>query len=145
MQAVNRDPSSAELHRFGGAMLLGFGVIGLVLWYFGPEPNGWRWVPVYGQKATLVLWGLGLVLLAVAFGPRGLARPVYVGWMTGAACLGTVMTFVMLSVLFVVLLPFFSLIRLTDPLRRKLRGPGESYWEDHRHHDSTLDRCARPF
>ena len=145
MQAVNRNPSSAELHKFGGAMLLGFGVIGLFLWYFGPEPNGWRWVPVFKQKLAVALWALGLVLFATSMGPRGLARPVYVGWMTGATWLGTALTFVMLTVLFVVLLPFFSLIRLKDPLRRKLLGPGESYWENHRHHDSTLDRCARPF
>jgi hypothetical protein len=145
MQVANKNPGPRELRQFGAAMLLGFGVLGVVLWYFGPEPNTWRWIGAAPQKAALVLVGLGLVLAAISVGPRAIARPVYVGWMTAAAAMGTVMTFVLLSVLFFVLLPVFSLIRLGDPLRLRLRPAGESYWEDHKHHESTLERCARPF
>ncbi|MCP4593890.1 MAG: hypothetical protein GY842_24410 [bacterium] len=145
MFTVDRDPPPAELRKFGGAMLLGFSVIGLVLWYFGPDPNGWGWDPVYPKKMALGAWILGALLLLVSFGPRGLARPVYVGWMSAAMGIGTVMTFVMLTVLFIVLLPVFSLIRLKDPLRIKLKAKGESYWEDHEHHESTLERTIRPF
>lgn len=145
MHQVNRNPSSAELHKFGWAMVLGFGVIGTVLWYVGPEPNGWAWAGVAPQKVAIATWILGPVLLAISFGPPAVARPVYVAWMTAATYIGVVMTFVLLSVLFVVLLPVFSLIRLKDPLRLKLAPPGESYWEDHVHHESTLERTARPF
>jgi len=145
MHQVNRNPSSAELHKFGWAMLLGFGVIGAVLWYFGPEPNGWVWTGVTAQKVSLAAWILGPALLLVSFGPQPLARPVYVVWMTAATYIGMVVTFILLSVLFAVLLPVFSLIRLKDPLRLKLAKPGESYWEDHADHESTLERTARPF
>ena len=145
MQAVNRNPSSTELHRFGGAMVLGFGIIGAVLWYVGPDPNGWSWTGIVGQKVAVAAWVLGVALLLISFGPQSLARPVYVTWMSVASCIGTVVTFVLLSVLFLVLLPFFSLIRLKDPLRMNLLGSGESYWEDHRHHESTLERTIRQF
>lgn len=145
MQLVNRNPSASELHKFGWAMIFGFGVIGAILWYFGPEPNGIAWRGVFQQKFGLGLWILGVVLLVVSFGPAGLARPVYVGWMTVAMYLGTVMTFLMLSLMFFILLPVFALIRLKDPLRLKLLPPGESYWEDHAQHEATLERTIRPF
>jgi len=64
--------------------------------------------------------------------------------MTGAMYLGMAMTTVLLSVLFVILLPFFSLIRLADPLRLKPKSSG-SYWEDPTPHDATLERTRRPF
>ncbi len=125
--------------------MLGFGIIGLVLWYVGPEPNGWSWTGIVGQKVAVAAWVLGLVLLLISLGPQSIGRPVYVAWMTAATYIGTVMTFVLLSVLFLVLLPVFSLIRLKDPLRMKLLRAGESYWEDHEHHESTLERTIRPF
>jgi hypothetical protein len=65
--------------------------------------------------------------------------------MSVAFFIGGIMTVVLLSILFVVLLPVFSLIRFADPLRMRLKPPGESYWEEHKHHDSTLERTARPF
>jgi len=142
---VNRNPSTRELRKFGGAMLLGFGVIGTALWYFAPHPNTFVWTGAGRQALGAGLWGLGLLLLAVSFGPRGAARAVYVGWMSAAVALGAVMTVVMLSLLFVLLLPVFSLIRFSDPLRLRLKPAGESYWEDHKHHESTLERTARPF
>ena len=145
MQPVNRNPSSGDLHKFGWAMLLGFGIIGALLCYLGPDPNGWRWTGVTAQKIAVGAWFLGPVLLLISWGPKSLARPVYVGWMTVAMYLGTVVTFALLSVLFIVLLPIFSLIRFADPLRLRLLGPGASYWEDHRHHESTLERTIRPF
>jgi len=145
MQPVNHNPSVADLHKFGWAMLFGFSVIGAICWYFGPEPNNWRWIASGFQKLSIAAWVLGPVLLLVSFGPRILARPVYIGWMTVAVCIGTVMTFIVLSVLFVVLLPVFSLIRLKDPLRLRLLGPGQTYWEDHKHHEATLERTIHPF
>jgi hypothetical protein len=145
MALVNQNPSVGELRKFGWAMLLGFGVIGVVLWYAGPHPNGWTWTGVAPQQVAVVAWILGPTLWLVSFGPRPVARPVYVAWMTVATYLGTLVTFVLLSVLFVVLLPVFSLIRFKDPLRFKLRASGDSYWEDHTHHESTLERTIRPF
>lgn len=145
MHGVNLNPQASDLRGFGWAMAAGFGVLGAILWYAGPEPNGVAWVGVRAQKVAIVLWCLGALMWAVSFGPIGLARPVYIVWMTVAMKIGAVMTVVLLSVLFVTLLPIFSLIRLADPLRLKLKPRGESYWEDHTHHESTLERTIRPF
>jgi hypothetical protein len=145
MPLVNKNPSVGDLRKFGWAMLLGFGVIGVALWYVGPDPNGWRWAGVAPQQVAVVAWILGPALWLVSLGPRPVARPVYVGWMTAAMYVGTLVTFVLLSVVFVVVLPIFSLIRFKDPLRLKLGASGDSYWEDHAHHESTLERTIRPF
>lgn len=145
MQLVNRNPSLAVLHKFGAAMIFGFGVIALLLWYRGSLPHTWAWTGSGRQKVAIGLATLGLALLAVSFGPRELARPAYVGWMSAAMRLGAVMTVVLLSVLFIVLLPIFAMVRFSDPLRLRLKPAGESYWEDHKHHESTLERTARPF
>lgn len=145
MQLVNRNPDRRELRKFGLAMIGGFGVLGAVLWYVGPDPNTLAWTGAGRQAFAPVLWGLGAVLLAVSLGPRRLAVPVYVAWMSAAFAIGGVMTVVLMSVLFVTLLPVFSLVRLKDPLRLRLKPAGESYWEDHKHHESTLERTARPF
>ncbi|HNO78728.1 MAG TPA: hypothetical protein PKN33_11765 [Phycisphaerae bacterium] len=145
MLPVNRNPNAKTLRSFGVAMLFGFGVIGAILWYTGSEPNGFNWRDVAAQKVAIALWVLGVLLAIIAVGPRSLSAPIYIAWMTVGMFLGAIMTFIMMSVLFVVLLPIFSLIRLKDPLRMKLKPPGESYWEDHRDHEPTLERTARPF
>jgi hypothetical protein len=148
---VNQNPTIQELRRFGWVTLGGFAVLGVLFWYLAVKPEGawwpaaWGWEGAGKQVAALVLWGLGLAMLLVCLSSPAAARRVYVGWMTGAMYLGTVVSAIMLSILFVVLLPVFSLIRFADPLRLKFKPPGESYWEDHRHHESTLERTIRPF
>ena len=132
MKPVKKNPSSSELRVFGLAMLAGFGLIGgLLAWRLGVN------------AAAIVCWVLGAALfLCGLWKPVG--RPVYYVWMTGAMYLGTAVTTILLTVLFVVFLPIFSLIRLKDPLRRKLKSTG-SYWEDHTPHEATLERMMRPF
>jgi hypothetical protein len=146
MQLVKRDPTPSELRTFGIVVFCGFLVIGAALWWLGRAPeSGLRWTGSGRHWTAIGLWGLGTLILLLTLLSPSAGRPVYVLWMTGAGYLGTVMTFLLLSVLFVVLLPIFSLIRLKDPLRLRHAAPGASYWEDHRHHESTLERMARPF
>ena len=146
MPNVNRHPGRAEVRRFGLVVLCGFAVLGLLLWWRGcAEGTGWGWAGTGLHWTAIILWALGVITLALTRLSQPLGRQVYVVWMTGAMYLGTVMTLLLLSVLFVVFLPVFSLIRLKDPLRMKLARSGASYWEDHRHHESTLERTRRPF
>ena len=126
-------------------MLIGFSIFGAVLWYKGPEPDSFSWHNALPQKVAIALWSFGALLAITSVGPRSIAVPVYVAWMKMAMCMGTIMTFVTLSVMFLVLLPVFSLIRLSDPLRMKLKPTGESYWEEYKEHEPTLERTARPF
>ncbi len=141
MLTVNHNPTPRDLRGFALAMLGGFAVLAVVLWLF----DGSAWVGTGRQRVALALAAVGVLLALIALGPRAISVPVYVGWMTGASWMGRVVTPVLLTVLFVLLLPIFSLIRFADPLRLRLKPPGESYWEDHKHHDATLDRTARPF
>jgi len=117
-------------------------VIGLLIWWL-KHPADPAAGPTVWQVVALVLWGAAGAVGAISFLVPAAARHVYVGWMTVAMVLGAVMTHVLLTVLFVVLLPAFTLIRFRDPLRKRLRG--DSYWEAYDRHEDTLERVSRPF
>jgi hypothetical protein len=151
MLALNKNPAAAELRSFGWSTLLGFGVIGTMLWYSSIAHTGswwpradWGWAGHPRQILALIAWTAGLTVFATSRFSRRLARSIYLLWMTGAMYAGMVTTFIMLTVLFVTVLPAFSLIRLADPLRLKVRQTG-SYWEQSSPHETTLERMRRPF
>ncbi len=148
MFTVNKSPSAGDLRKFGWAMLIGFGVIGAVLWtaawrkHGGPGLLGWSGVGA--QVVALCLWtaGAGLCALSLLW-PRS-ARPVYVAWMRATVPIGMVMSTVLLTLVFVLVLPLFALIvRMGDPLRKKLGGT--TYWEGYKPYPHTLDRMRRLF
>ena len=149
MFTVNKNPNVRDLHKFGAAMLFGFFVIGAIL-FFAPwiktrdiELLGWTGSGL--QVTAFSLQGLGLFLFLLSYAAPAVAKPVYVVWMTVGVAMGTVMSTILLTVMFFVLLPVFSLIvRLGDPLRKKLH-EGETYWEDYKPHDVTIERLQRPF
>jgi hypothetical protein len=130
-------------------MLAGFGVLGAILW-LAPwlrvrDASALSWAGSSAQIVALIFWGLGVALLGLSRGPRPVARTVYVVWMSVAVPIGVVMTTILLTVLFVVLLPLFSLVvRFSDPLRKKLM-QADSYWEDYPRYEPTLERMRRPF
>jgi hypothetical protein len=90
------------------------------------------------------LFALAVLIVLACFVSYAIGRLLYIVWMTGAMYLGLVVTTVLLSVLFVILLPLFSLIRLSDPLRLRMKSSG-SYWEDPTPHEATLERTRRQF
>jgi len=132
MFTVNKNPGVSDLRKFGWAMLIGFGAIGVILWV------------VAKQEVAFGLFGLGVGLCVIGIAAPSIARPVYVAWMTATVPIGIVMSTVLLTVLFVFLLPLFSVIvRRGDPLRKKLGA--SSYWEDYRSQEHTLERMRRLF
>ncbi len=146
---VNKNPTATELSKFGWSMAVGFGVLGGLLWLI----PAWRlgdsgaldWSASKPQMTAACFWFLGLSLLAVTKASPIVAKPVYVVWMSVAVRIGMVMSTIMLSLLFLLLLPVFSLVvRLGDPLRKRLHSGG-TYWEDHKSFDATLERMRRPF
>jgi hypothetical protein len=152
---VNKKPTTAELHNFGWAMLGGFAVVGAILWCLPvikaaikpSEAASWamvQWGYSRVQWFSIGMWVLGPVLCAASLAPYSLARAVYVGWMSVVVPIGIVVSTLLLTVLFVVVLPVFSLIRLKDPLRKRLKKTG-SYWEASRAYEPTIDRMMRPF
>jgi hypothetical protein len=150
MFTVNRHPSSADLRSFGRAMLLGFaslgGAVWIVSWWRGAFPSLLDWTGTSAQLAAVGLWAAGVLLYATShWAPTSIAKPVYVGWMSAATTVGMIMTTVLLTILFVVMLPVFSLVvRASDPLRKRFKSGG-TYWEDYRSHEPTLERMRRPF
>ena len=152
--AVKRNPSKAELRKFGWAMIGGFAVLGAILWlaplikaWWNDLPTSWdmlRWSSSRNQWASIVCWVLGPLFLASSLAPYPVARAVYVGWMSVVVPIGIFMTTIGMTLIFVLVLPVFSLIRFGDPLRKKLHD-GETYWEDARPYEPTLERMQRPF
>lgn len=148
MFTVNRNPSAVELRKFGWAMLFGFSLLAAIAWWLHARKHGigWTaWTGGTGQIVAAVLVAAGVVLAVVGvLCPVAISKPVYVGWMSLTIPIGMVMSTIMLTLLFVILLPIFSLIvRTGDPLRKKLGGA--TYWEDYKHYDPTLERMGRPF
>ena len=104
MFTINRNPSVADLRKFGWAMLGGFGGLGALLWLI----HWWRvseggllhWSGHGVQVAVLCLWALGFVLWGVSFLLPALAKWVYVFWMTVTVPVGIVVSTVLLTLLF---------------------------------------------
>lgn len=155
MIAINKNPSTGELRKFAFGIILGFAVIAALCWWVMPslfgvtkllEPEKTLRIEKW-HKVSMVMAGIGIVVAAIStLTPRNIAVPFYVVWMQIAVAIGNVTTPIFFTILFAILLPFFSLIRLADPLRFKLKpGANESYWEDHKQHEDTIERAMRPF
>ncbi len=144
---VNKNPNEEDLRAFGRAMVLGFGVLGALLWIVSAYRSSHgvlEWSAAPPQMTAVCFWGLGAMLCAVSYA-SSVAKPIYVVWMTVASSIGVVMSTIMLTVLFFVLLPVFSaIVRLGDPLRKKHHAGG-TYWETYKPHEPTIERLRRPF
>lgn len=145
---VNRNPTGDDLRRFAYAMLFGFAVLGVAAWAISTWRGGTSlltWTGSGGHWAAVCLWMLGIVLAASTRLPYPAARAVYVVWMTGSSAVGFVVSNVVLTLLFLFVLPVFSLIvRRKDPLRKRLT-PGKSYWEPCPPYEPTMERMRRMF
>jgi hypothetical protein len=50
-------------------------------------------------------------------------------WKRFANKLGKIQTIILMSIIYFLIVPFFSLIRLVDPLKIKIKKKSASYWE----------------
>jgi len=129
-------------------MLAGFGLFAIVIWTLSTlrhDRSLLTWVGDSNQWTAVGLALLGVLLLTVSRMPAAIARPVYVVWMSAATAIGIVVSTILLTVLFLFVLPPFALIvRWKDPVRKKLRPQG-TYWESYPPYEPTLDRLRRPF
>lgn len=120
---INWKPSSKDMRLFGLVLIAGFGILGFLFYRAG------RVTPAYAIWSTSGAIGL-LALLA----PR-LAQPFYVIWMAVGFAVGSVVSrVVLLLIFFGVLTPVAFLFRLKgrDALRlKKEPAPTATYWQDH--------------
>ena len=149
MFTVNKNPTVDDLRKFGYAMFAGFVFIGVVIYVFpwlkSRDASVLTWGGTWLQWTALCLGPLGAALCGLCLFSPTVAKPVYVVWMTAAVAVGTVVSTILLTLLFTFFLPVFSIVvRLGDPLRKKLKPEG-TYWEDYKPHEPTIERMKRPF
>ena len=114
------DTSSKEIRKFGLVIAIALGVIGSFVYVkFGNfDVVGW-------------LWGIGILFLILGFILPSVLRPIYKIWMLLAFFIGGIVSRVILTVLFyIVLTPTGLVLRLfgKDILDKKFDKRRESYW-----------------
>ncbi|MEW5795018.1 MAG: SxtJ family membrane protein [Candidatus Zixiibacteriota bacterium] len=123
------------LRRFGLVMAVPLLIIAAILYWKGYASTPW-WAGVAG------LFGLlGLALPIVL-------KPVYIVWMTFAYYLSFVMTFVILTLFFfLVMTPAGLIMRLfgKDPMDRRFPGVRDSYWVSSQTYENTIERYSKPY
>jgi hypothetical protein len=144
---VNRNPTQQDIHGFGWAMLGGFTFLSILswtaAWRSGAPLTGWSGAG--GQIAAVSLALLGVLLFLVSRAAVSVAKHVYLVWMTVGLMIGIAVSTILLTFMFLLALPLFSLIvRAGDPLRKKV-GKSASYWQNYKPHEPTLDRMRRLF
>jgi len=121
MIAINWKPSHRELRKFGVTLLIGFGVIGGVLFWKHP-------------RAAFFVWAAaGAVGLLALVGPKA-SRPFYWVWMGAGFAVGSVVSrLVLLVIFYLVLTPVALVFKITgrDELRLKRKGGETTCWENH--------------
>lgn len=124
-----------KLRSFGLIMFVPLALIGGYLLWKGAS-TGPYWL---GAAVLFALLGLAL--------PKAL-KPVYVVWMTFAYILSQVMTYVLLTIFFfLVVTPGGIIMRLIrkDMLDRKFPGDGDSYWVDAERYANEIERYSKPY
>ena len=115
-----------DLRKFSLTVGIAFGVLWAVFAYALPY--------LIGRGGSLpILWQIGVGLAVVGTLAPPVVKPLFYAWMTMALALGYVMTRVLLTIFFfLVLTPVALVFRLIgrDALHRKLDRDADSYWID---------------
>jgi hypothetical protein len=125
---INWKPDNAEVRKTGKAMLLGF----VILWLILSLLREMEWLPsvlVNKPLNTICLIGIGLGMLM--FVVPLLGRPVYYVWFFFAACMGIVMSNLILTLVYYLIFGGMALaMKLFGRDKLRLRGKKkDSYWE----------------
>ena len=120
---IDWSPDVAGYRSFGRAVFIGFTLIGLFLW--------WTW-----GTAGHLPWFIGIsgaVYLLTLVAPQA-SRPLYLVWMGIAFVMGTIISTVMLALIYWIIFGFVAIcFRLAgrDRLRLKPPASGASTWVAH--------------
>ncbi|MHC4886765.1 MAG: SxtJ family membrane protein [Planctomycetota bacterium] len=128
--AIDWNPDAKGLRSFGVSMLVGFGLIGLVVW--------WK----VSLAAATGCWIFGAVAGVLGLTGTKAAMPIYKVWMGIAFVMGSIMGRILLGLFYYgMITPMGLVMRLQgrDKLQLKPRPTGESYWCD----SPTTDDPAR--
>jgi low affinity Fe/Cu permease len=64
-------------------------------------------------------------------------------WKRFANHMGRIQTFVLMTIIYFLIVPFFSLVRFSDPLKLKLKKKSTTYWEAKKPVDTSLERMKQ--
>ena len=123
------------LRNFGLVIAVPLAIIAVILFWKG-NTSGYYWG---GAAIVLALLGLSAPLIL---------RPLYVIWMTFAFVLSIVMTYLLLTLFFfLVMTPVALVIKLLgkDLLNRKFPGNQSTYWVDAEVYDKSIERYSKPY
>lgn len=123
------------LRRFGITIGAATALAGAVLWYLNRP---------YGAE---VMYVGGFVLWLAGFVPR-ILKPLYRAWMGVALVLGWLMTMVLLSLVFYLVITPTGLIRRLSgksSMRRRARATGDSYWTPRERERDEPENLRRQF
>jgi len=120
---INWNPNNKDLRIFGLTLIIGFGLIGgLFFWRESLTVAKWMWMGSIGIG--------GLAILAPP-----LSRPFYFLWMGLAFVMGTIVSFLILSLIFYgIITPVGMMMRLIGRdalLRKKEATKKQTYWHKH--------------
>lgn len=120
---INWNPNSADLRKFGLTILIGFGMIGALVFFKGHRDAG------------VSIWAISSAVAFLAILMPPMARPFYLVWMGIALIIGSVMSRVVMGVIYFLLItPVALLFRVIgrDALQRRGGAKGKStYWNEH--------------
>lgn len=74
---------------------------------------------------------------------REILKSIWAAWKRFAYILGKIQTTILLTLIYFLIIPFFSLVRLKDPLSKRLGG--SSYWQAFKKHPTTLEQFQKMF
>ncbi len=118
---INWKPSDKELKSFGRSLVIGFGLIGLVIFFFFGHVN-----------TSVALWTIGVLAVFFSYFLPKLAMVIYYPWMGVAMIMGTLISTLIVGFIYYGLLtPVGLFFKLTgrDPLSRKFDKEASTYWE----------------
>ncbi len=129
--------SKSEQRKFGIVMGIAISVLGLIRFAL----HGFEHIPTNFFIVAAVFFLLGLIV------PKVL-QPIFVIWMKFALALNWVMTRVLLTLAFYLMItPVRVLVQIfsEDPLKRQWPPVGESFWEEPEEQPEEFDRYRNQF
>ncbi len=125
---INWRPDEAETRKFGLTVLVGFAVISVLI-VLGSHAGMEKFSNALDISTYLL--SAGIIIFAVSYLAPAAARPLYLIWFFVAACIGIVVSNLILMLFFyLVFTPIALLMRLfgRDPLKLK-KSPDLSNWD----------------
>lgn len=139
---INWHPDKKGIRDFGKAMLIGFGIIGLV---FALWP--WGFIIHRSWHVALGCWIFAAVVGGIGLTGSRLVMPVYLVWMGIAFVMGSILGRILVGALFYLLITPMGLgMRLIGRDKLQIKKPEtETYWKPRTHPGLTPEDYERQF